>query len=214
MKNERRQNTENTPYGTAYERINGLMFPPCHPYHTSVIGSMADLDRASVADVQKFFATYYVPNNASMVIAGDFDPVKTRANVAKYFGSLPRRPPVPRKPPASLGYLGVKRLTLTDKVQAPKIIMAWHSPAAYKKGDAEMQLAASVLSDGLTSRLYQRLVVKDKLATDVSASQDDKLLGSLFYVDVTGTQGVDLKKLEQAIDSELVQVQEVRSYQG
>jgi predicted Zn-dependent peptidase len=203
VKNERRQNTENTPYGTAYEKINGLMFPVGHPYHTSVIGSMSDLDNASVADVQKFFATYYVPNNASLVVAGDFSPAKIKPYIAKLFGTLPRRPPVTRKPDVPVGYLGVKRLTLHDKVAAPKIIMVWHSPAAYKKGDAEIQLAASVLSDGISSRLYQRLVVKDKLATDVSAFQEERILGSLFYVDVTATVGADLKKLESAIDSEL-----------
>ena len=203
VKNERRQNTENTPYGTAYERINGLTFPAGHPYHTSVIGSMADLDRASVADVQKFFATYYVPNNASLVVAGDFDPAKIKPYIAKMFGTLPRRPPVPRKPSAPIGYIGVKTLTLRDKVQAPKLIMVWHSPAAYKPGDLEMQLTGSVLSDGLSSRLYQRLVVKDRLATDVSASQEERLLGSLFYVDVTATQGADLKGVKADVDDEL-----------
>ncbi len=203
VKNERRQNTENTPYGSAYERINGLMFPVGHPYHTSVIGSMDDLDRASVSDVQNFFATYYVPNNASLVVAGDFEPAKIKPYIAKLFSTLPKRPAVPRKPTVAVGYLGVKRLTLKDKVAVPKLIMVWHSPAAYKKGDVEMQLTGSVLSGGLSSRLYQRLVVKDKLASDVSAFQEERVLGSLFYVDVTATQGADLKKLERAIDQEL-----------
>jgi predicted Zn-dependent peptidase len=203
VKNERRQNTENSPYGSAYEAINGLMFPPGHPYHTSVIGSMADLDRASVSDVQKFFSTYYVPNNASLVVAGDFNPAKIKPLIAKLYGTLPKRPDVPRKPVPELQPMGIKRVTMHDKVEAPKIVMVWHSPAAYQSGDAEIKLAASVLADGLSSRLFQRLVVHDQIATDVSANQEDRLLGSLFYIDVTGVKGADLGKIELAIDDEL-----------
>jgi len=203
VKNERRQNTENTPYGKAYESINGLMFPSGHPYHTSVIGSMEDLDNATVKDVQGFFANYYVPNNASLVVAGDFDPKQIKPMIASLFGSLPRQNDVPRKSVPATNFHGVKRMTMVDQVQAPKSIMIWHSPAAYKPGDAEMNLAGSILSGGLTSRLYQRLVVKDKVATDVSANQNDLLLGSYFYVDATLAPGASQQKLEDAIDDEL-----------
>ncbi|AIE84141.1 M16 family metallopeptidase [Fimbriimonas ginsengisoli] len=205
VKNERRQNTENTPYGSAYEAINGLMFPPTHPYGHSVIGSMDDLDRASVKDVQNFFATYYVPNNASLVVAGDFDPKTVKPMIARLFGTIPRKKdPVHRTAPNPT-LPSVKRVKMTDKVQFPKTIMVWHSPAAYTPGDAEMRLAGAALSDGLTSRLYQRLVVKDKLATDVSAFQESRKLGSLFYVDSTAAQGVSLDKLEKAIDQTLAE---------
>ncbi|HLK15784.1 MAG TPA: pitrilysin family protein, partial [Fimbriimonadaceae bacterium] len=206
VKNERRQNTENTPYGRAYEALNGLMFPPGHPYHTSVIGSMEDLDNASVKDVQDFFATYYVPNNATMVVAGDFAPADVKAQVAKLFGTLPRANDVPRKfvPPAIL--TGVKRLTFIDDVRAAKVILAWHAPAIYHDGDAELNLAASILSDGVNSRLYQRLVVKDKLASDVSCSVDDRLLESLFLIDATALPGAPLDKLEHAIRDELARL--------
>jgi predicted Zn-dependent peptidase len=204
VKNERRQNTENTPYGTAYEAVNGLMFPPGHPYHTSVIGSMTDLDNASVQDVQAFFSRYYVPNNASLVVAGDFDQAATKALIDKYFGTLPRKPDVPRKPVPPLTPLGVKEVMFKDKVQVPKIIETWHSPAAYQPGDAEIQLAASVLADGVNSRLYQRLVVRDKLATAINAFQEERLLGSVFYIDATAAKGADLKKLRKAIDEELL----------
>lgn len=203
VKNERRQTTENTPYGKAYEAINGLMFPALHPYHTSVIGSMQDLDNASVQDVQAFFATYYVPNNASMVVAGDFKAAEIKPLIEKLFGTLPRKNDVTRKSIPPLNYHGVHRMTVIDQVQASKTIMVWHSPAAYQPGDAEMNLAASILTGGLNSRLYQRLVVKDKLATDVNANQNDLLLGSYFYIDATLAPGASQDKLEQAIDEEL-----------
>jgi zinc protease len=206
VKNERRQNTENTPYGTAYEAVNGLMFPPGHPYHTSVIGSMTDLDNASVKDVQDFFARYYVPNNASLVVAGDFDSKSIKNLIQQYFGTLPRRPDILRKPVPRLPPLGVKRIMFHDKVQLPKIIVTWHSPAAYQPGDAEIQLAASILSDGVNSRLYQRLVVQDKLATAVSAFQEQRLLGSVFYLDITAAQGVDLNRLLAVADEELTRL--------
>lgn len=203
VKNERRQNTENTPYGRAYEALNGLMFPPGHPYHTSVIGSMEDLDNASVKDVQDFFATYYVPNNGTLVVAGDFNPAEIKPTIARLFGTLPRANDVPRKFVPNPNFPGVKRLTFVDTVDAPKVVLAWHAPAIYHPGDADLNLAASVLSDGVSSRLYQRLVVKDKLATDVSCSVDDRLLGSLFLVDATAAKGAPLDALEHAIHEEL-----------
>jgi predicted Zn-dependent peptidase len=203
VKNERRQTTENTPYGKAYEALNGLMFPPLHPYHTSVIGSMQDLDNASVQDVQNFFATYYIPNNATMVIAGDFNSTTVKQQIATLFGTLPRQSDVQRKfvPPAH--FEGVKRLTFVDAVESSKVIMAWHSTAKYHSGDAELNLAASVLSDGVSSRLYQRLVVKDKLATDVSVYNDDRLLGGMFNVDATAAPGASLDRLEADVLDEL-----------
>jgi predicted Zn-dependent peptidase len=206
VKNERRQTTENTPYGKAEEAINGLMFPPLHPYHTSVIGSMENLDAASVQDVQNFFATYYVPNNASMVIAGDFNPADVKPIIAKLFGTLPRANDVQRKFVPNPSFAGIKRLTMVDAVEASKVLMIWHAPAEYHAGDADLNLAAGILSDGLSSRLYQRLVVKDKLVTDISASVDDRILGSLFVVDATAANGASLSKIEEEIKEELTRL--------
>lgn len=203
VKNERRQNVENTPYGKAYEAINAIMFPEGHPYGHSVIGSMSDLDNGTLQDVKDFFATFYLPNNASMVVAGDFDPKVIKPKIAEWFGTLPRRNDPPRPLTPAVNFRSVVRHTMVDQVQVPKSIMVWHSPAAYSPGDAEMQIAAAVLSSGLSSRLYERLVVKDKLATEVSAFQEQRRLGSLFYVDATAAPGVDQDKLEAAIDQEL-----------
>lgn len=203
VKNERRQNTENTPYGKAYEAIPSILYPVGHPYHNSVIGSMEDLDRASVKDVQDFFATYYVPNNAVLAVAGDFDPKEIKPYIASLFGAVQRKSDPIHALPSPIQMHGVRRVTFVDKVQASKVVMVWHSPVRYQPGDAEMELTGAILSDGLTSRLYQRLVVKDKLVSDISAGQDSKALGSQFYVDATVTPGVSLSKVEAAIDSEL-----------
>ncbi len=203
VRNERRENTENTPYGEAYEAINALMFPKGHPYSWSVIGSHSDLESAQVQDVKDFFDTYYVSNNASLVVAGDFNPAEIKPLIAKWYGTLPRKKDVPRRKIPALAFNSVKRVTLTDQVQYPKTIMVWHSPAAYKPGDIAMQLASGVLSNGLDSRLYERLVVKDKLASEVATFQEPRQLGSLFYVDATAADGVSLDKLEAAIDEEL-----------
>lgn len=203
VRNERRQNTENTPYGRAFEALNGLMYPAGHPYHTSVIGSHEDLEAASVKDVQDFFSTYYVPNNASMVIAGDFDPKEIKALIGKLFGTLPRRNDVPRKSVPAASFNGVRRMTMVDKVQASRTIMCWPSPAAYQPGDNELTLAGSILTNGVSSRLYKRLVVDEKLATDVSANQNSLLLGSTFLIYATAEKGASLDKIETIIDEEL-----------
>ncbi len=203
VKNERQQNVENTPYGKAYDTIPGLMFPKGHPYSTSVIGSMEDLDNATVQDVVGFFDTYYVPNNASMVIAGDFDSKTIKPLVAKLFGTLPRGNDIVRKPSSLAQLGGVKRTTMVDTVQSPKSIMVWHSPAAYKPGDVEMRLAGNLLGGGYTSRLYQALVLDKKVASDVVAYQYSLLLGSTFTVEVTAREGVTLDQVEKATDAAL-----------
>jgi len=200
VRNERRQNFENRPYGVSELRVYQLMFPEGHPYHRGVIGSHEDLEAATVEDVQSFFATYYLPSNASLVIAGDFNPANIKPVIEKWFGTLPRGSDVvhPVAPPVALE--GVRRLTMTDKVQFARTTFVYHSPGRFGPGDAEMDLAGNIMADGISSRLYQRLVYKDKLAVDVSASQESMLLGSLFRVEATASQGADLGVLEAAMD--------------
>ncbi|MEI7984557.1 MAG: pitrilysin family protein [Armatimonadota bacterium] len=200
VKNERRQNTENTPYGKAYEMINSLMYPKGHPYSTSVIGSHEDLSAASVGDVQSFFSTFYVPNNASLIVAGDFDPAKIKPLVNKLFGTLPRANDVPRKQVQPFTFPGAK-LTLVDAVSASKSVMVWHTPPTTKDGDIEMKIAAKVLGDGLASRLQETLVNKLGLATEASAGLDSKYLGSMFYIDATLAPAKKQGDMEKAIQS-------------
>jgi predicted Zn-dependent peptidase len=205
VRNERRQTSEMQPYGRADLMITELMFPPDHPYGHTVIGSHEDLEAASLRDVKDFFARYYVPNNASLVVAGDFKPEEIKPLIAKLFGTLPRgAQPVHRVAgPAQID--DVRRVTYYDQVQFARTTFVYHSPAHFQPGDAEMDLAAAVLTEGKSSRLYKRLVFEDKIATDVSASQSSMLLGSLFMIEVTAKQGVSLDKIEQVTDEVLAE---------
>jgi zinc protease len=206
VRNERRQRTENEPYGKVELRLPELLFPPGHPYHHPVIGSHEDLQAAEVADVKGFFKRWYVPNNASLVVAGDFDPAEIKPLIEKWFGSIPRTP-VPAAPAASPVKLGkIVRETIPDKVELGKVVMAWHSPARYASGDADLDLLSVVLTDGKASRLYKALVYDQALAQEVSAVQSSGDLSSYFEVEAIARPGVPLDKLEAAIDAELEKI--------
>ncbi|MBL8760063.1 MAG: insulinase family protein [Phycisphaerae bacterium] len=203
VRNERRQTTENVPYGKADDAQYQWMFPESHPYHNGVIGTHQDLEAANSQNVKDFFATFYAPGNASLVVAGDFDSKTIKPLIEKLYADLPRGN-TPRDRAVEPAHLDrVIRDTVLDKVQLPRISFVYHSPAAYKDGDAEMTLAASILAQGQSSRLYKRLVLGDQLAVDVSAFQDSNLLGSLFRVDVSAKPGTDLAKIEAIVDEEL-----------
>ncbi len=201
VRNERRQSYENAPYGKSELRVYELMFPPGHPYHIPVIGTHADLEAATVDDVKNFFATYYVPSNASLVVAGDFDPVEIKPLIEKLFGTLPRGSDVIHAHADPVTLDAVTRITETDQVQFARTSMVYHSPAHFAEGDAEADLTATILSAGISSRLYQKLVYENELATDVSAYQVSMLLGSLFYIQATARPGVELDTIEGAIDA-------------
>lgn len=207
VRNERRQTSENEPYGKVGLRLPELLWPEQHPYHHPVIGSHEDLAAANVDDVKGFFAQWYVPNNASLVVAGDFDPASARAFVEQYFGSIPARI-VPSAPtvPAATKLARVVRETIMDNVHLAKVVMAWQSPAHFAPGDAELDLVATVLYDGKASRLYRALVYDQSLAQDVSAMQESGDLGSRFVVEATARPGVPPKKLEAAMDVVLEQL--------
>jgi zinc protease len=203
VKNERRQSYENQPYGRAFLELATMLYPKTHPYSWPTIGSMEDLSAASYDDVVQFFKTYYVPNNASLAIAGDIDIPATRQLVEKWFGEVPRGadPPPIVAPAATLDE--VKKQTMTDRVQLPRIYLAWHSPALYSPGDAAMDLAANVLAGGKTSRLYKRLVYDMQIAQDVSAFQQSQALGSAFVIIATARPGQSLERIQSIIDEEL-----------
>jgi predicted Zn-dependent peptidase len=205
VRNERRQSYENRPYGMARLRTYELMFPEGHPYHLPVIGTHEDLEAATVDDVKNFFRKYYVPSNTSLVVAGDFDPEKIKPQVEKMFGALPRGSDVVHAKPEPVQLKGVTRLTMTDNVQFGRSTFVYHSPSQFQPGDAEMDLVAGVLSDGISSRLYQRLITDNPLALDVSAYQESNMLGSLFQVQATARGGVSLDDLEKAIDEVIQQ---------
>jgi zinc protease len=203
VKNEKRQSVDNQPYGQAFVELSSLLYPPGHPYSWPVIGSMDDLSAASFEDVARFFRTYYVPNNASLVIAGDIDLAQTRKLVEKWFADVPRGKPVEPLSPPSAVLDGVKRKTITDRVQLPRLYLAWHTPGLLKPGDATMDIVANLLSSGKNSRLYRRLVYDLEIAQDVTAFQQSQALGSNFIIMATARPGQDLGKIQAVIDEEL-----------
>jgi zinc protease len=203
VKNERRQSYENRPYGMAQLSLGENLYPPDHPYHWPVIGSMEDLSAASYEDVVDFFKKYYVPSNASLCIAGDIDPAKVRPLIEKWFGDVPKAASVPPMGVPAVSLTQEKRVQLEDNVQLPRLYMAWLTPATLTPGDAECDVLASILAGGKNSRLYKRLVYEMQIAQDVSAFQASSGLGSVFQVVATARSGHTLKELETVIIEEL-----------
>ncbi|GAB4327869.1 MAG: pitrilysin family protein [Candidatus Zixiibacteriota bacterium] len=206
VKNERRQGVDNQPYGKSYELMKPLLYPADHPYSWTVIGSMEDLSAASMEDVQNFFKQYYHPANASLCIAGDFDPAEAKRLVEQYFGPIPAGPMVDRKTDWIPSMDGERRAVAEDNVQLPRLYMAWHTPGYYKPGDAEFDLFAHVLTSGKTSRLYKELVYDKKMAQDVAAYQSSGELSSTFNIQVTAREGYTLDQIEQEVDRILAEV--------
>jgi zinc protease len=203
VRNERRQSVENRPYGIVEETLNHALFPKTHPYYAAVIGSHADIQNAKLADVRDFFTRFYGPNNASIVIAGDIDKAKTHALVAKYFGSFKRSAPVAHPHAATPPITRERRIMVPDRVELPRVYMAWLTPPAFQPGDAELAVAAQILAGGKSSRLYKSLVYQRQIAQEAAAAQNSNALTSTFIVDATARPGHDAAELEAAIDAEL-----------
>ena len=208
VKNERRQSYENAPYGKAFLRISELMYPQNHPYHWPVIGYMEDLSAASAEDVRDFFRTYYAPQNASLVVAGDIDPAEARGRSST--GSATSSPagrlaPLRCRPYRSRAW---SQKRSTDAVQLPRLFILWHTPPTYAPGDAELDVVSNILAGGKNSRLYKRLVYDMQVAQNVSASQNSGPLGSMYLIDIVArpssdTPAVALSKLKAIVDEEL-----------
>jgi len=203
VQNERRQSYENRPYGLAEENILERLYPPDHPYHWPVIGSMKDLDAATLEDVRRFFQTYYTPNNSTIAIAGDIAPREARALVERYFGDIPRGPAVTRTPPPPVHLTADVAAVLEDRVQLPRVYDAWHTVKAFADDDAALDVVANVLAGGRSSRLYRRLVYELQIATDVVAFQDGTRIDGKFEIFATARPGHDLAELQRVIDEEL-----------
>ncbi len=200
--NERRQSYENAPYAKAWLEIPPGMYPAGHPYAHPVIGSVEDIQAATLEDVRDFFDTYYAPANATLVVAGDFDPAAVKARIDQTFGLIPARPAPPAITVAPVSLPTQATVTLYDRVEVPKLILLWHSPSFLAPGDAEMDVTSSVLSKGKSSRLYKRLVYERQIASSVVAMQSSGL-ASLFIIEVTAERGSDLQALEAAVDEVL-----------
>ena len=207
VKNERRQGVENRPYGMAQVVLGETLYPEGHPYHWPVIGYMPDLTAASHEDVVAFFKKFYAPSNASLVVAGDIDPVRTRALVEKWFSDVKAAPaPEPMVIPG-VALTSVRKKTITDRVQLPRVYLAWLTPPHLKPGDAALDVVADVLAGGKNSRLYKRLVYEMQIAQDVNAFQASAALGSSFQIVATARPGHTVAELQKVIDEELQKLQ-------
>jgi zinc protease len=202
--NERRQNYENRPYGLAGMAVVEALYPPDHPYHWLTIGAPADLCAATLDDVRTFFQTYYRPRNASLALAGDVHTAEALDLADRYFGSIEagdEPPPVDVPEPRAIA--GDVRLLIEDRVELPRLYLAWHSPSLFGEGDAELDLVADVLAGGKTSRLYRSLVYEQRIATEVAASQNSREAGSFFQVVATAAPGRTVAELDAAMTREL-----------
>jgi zinc protease len=208
VKNERRQRVDNVPYGKSDETILAALYPKGHPYSWPVIGSMADLSAATLADVKNFFRTYYAPNNATLVIAGDFNVDSAKALVKHYFGDIPRGPRIPPRPsPAPVVIPRDTFLVLQDRVQLPRVYYTWPSVKNFAHDDAALNVLASVLADGKNSRLYKRLVYDMQIAQDVNAYQSGEHLAGYFQIIVTPRKGIAPARIDSLVRLELVKLQ-------
>ncbi|MDA1183862.1 MAG: pitrilysin family protein [Acidobacteria bacterium] len=203
--NERRQNYENRPYGLAVVALTATLFPETHPYHWPTIGSADDIRAMRLEDVQAFFRTFYHPANASLTLAGDIDTDRAFDLADAYFGELPPGP-LPAKVGATAELGSEVRLVLEDRVEMPRLYMAWLSPAMFDQGDAEMDLLGDLLANGKTSRLYRTLVYERRVALDVSAYQRSQELAGSFLLVATAAPGGSLPDIAAHIDEELQRV--------
>jgi zinc protease len=206
VKNERRWSVDNQPYGTWWEKLPALTFPPSHPYHHSLIGSMEHLSEASLEDVAEFFSTWYTPDNAVLTIAGDFDATEARALVHEYFGAIPRHAAPPARPSFAVParFPAPLREVVEDDVQLPRAIVAMRIPACGSDAWYAGSVAAAVLGMRKGSRLYRRLVREQRVAADAGAYTFDLTKGAdLFVVDATANGEISADVLERAVHAEL-----------
>jgi zinc protease len=207
VKNERRQSVENRPYGSAEVVLGEMLYPPGHPYHWPVIGYMEDLTAASYDDVVAFFKKYYAPANASLVVAGDIRTADARKLVEKWFSDVK---PGPRPEPMTIpgaALTTVQKKTITDRVQLPRLYLAWLTPRHFEPGDAALDMVADILAGGKNSRLYKRLVYDMQIAQDVNAFQASAALSSSFQIVATPRPGHTAAELQKVIDEEIEKLQ-------
>jgi zinc protease len=206
VKNERRRGVDNQPYGSWDERLQALTFPEGHPYHHPILGSMDDLNDASLADVSDFFASHYAPNNVALTIAGDFDPSVAHALVETYFGPIPANPTL-RHAPLTLpeaGFGAEMRETVLDRVPVPRLYAGCRTPAFGSAGFTALEVAMDLLGAGRASRLYRALVRDQQLAQDVFCFAFPEIGdAAIFVMLVTARPGIGQDVLEAAMWSEV-----------
>lgn len=206
VKNERRQRYDNAPYGLAWQLVNENLYPEEHPYHWPTIGYMDDISAMTLEDVRDFFNRYYIPNNASLVIAGDIDQEAVMERVERYFGDIKagEQPVSPEVPEFSLKEN--KHIVHEDNVQLPKMYIAWHSIPAYKENEAALDVLAHLLAGSKNSRLYKTLVFEQQTAQSISAFQYSSSLDGMFVIVANPKPGVTPETLKNSIMDEITRV--------
>jgi zinc protease len=206
VKNERRWSVDNQPYGTWDERIQDKLFPADHSYHHSTIGSMEDLDAASLEDVSEFFASYYAPNNAVLTVAGDFEPGTAMQMIERHFGPIPANPAIPPAPDMSVApnLGGEIREVVADRVPLPRVYFAFRMPVFGTNAFEALTVASDLLGTGRASRLYRSLIRERQLAQDVSVFPFPIVGGaSMFTMWATARPGISHEQLEGALMAEV-----------
>ncbi|MGQ0542503.1 MAG: M16 family metallopeptidase [Blastocatellia bacterium] len=206
VKNERRQRYDNQPYGTAFEKIFANIYPANHPYNWTTIGSLEDLSAASMDDVKSFFRQYYVPNNASLVIAGDFDEKQARTWVEKYFGPIARGADITRPKPEMPKISGEIRKTYEDSVQLPRLYSVWTTAPANSADEAALDIMTNILSSGRGSRLQSNLVYGKQLSQDIGSFNFALEVAGMLIVQSTARPGKSLDEIEKEINAELERI--------
>jgi predicted Zn-dependent peptidase len=203
VRNERRQRYDNVPYTKSMFALHDALYPGDHPYRYLTIGRHEDLEAAKVDDVKKFFKTWYVPANATLTLAGDFDSAQTKQMIEKWFGSFPASAK-PQLVTVPAPVVAAKEFTVEDSfAKLRQITFAWHSPAAYQEGDAELDIAADALATEGTGRLYKTLVYDKQLAQTVRASQSGMTFSGQFTITVTLRTGAELDEVKKLLVAEL-----------
>ncbi|MGH9968674.1 MAG: M16 family metallopeptidase [Pyrinomonadaceae bacterium] len=203
VKNEKRQNYDNRSYGLVSAKINETLYPPDHPYHWLTIGSLDDLTAASLEDVKDFFRRYYTPANASLAIAGDFNPAEARRLVEKYFGKIASGPAITQPNPPHPRLTETKQISMQDRVALPRIYLIWPTHASYDKDEAPTDALANILGGGKSSRLYKALVYDRQIAQDVFAGNNTQEIAGQFQIVATARPGKTTEELQSAINAEV-----------
>ncbi|HVF97089.1 MAG TPA: pitrilysin family protein [Flavisolibacter sp.] len=202
VQNEKRQG-ENEPYAVTWELTTKNTYPAGHPYSWTVIGSMEDLNAASLDDVKEWFKTYYGPNNAVIVLAGDIDAQTALEKVKKYFGAIPPGPPIAKHEAWIAKMKETKSGEAQDRVPQPRLQKTWNVPQWGTKEAAYLQLLSRILTNGKSSRLYKRLVYDDQITTNVFSYLDNREISGQFYIQADAKPEVPLDKVETAVNEEL-----------
>ncbi len=206
VKNERRQNYDNVPYGTAYEKIAREVYGAGHPYSWPVIGSMEDLSAARLEDLETFFTTYYAPNNACIVLSGEFDPAQALQWIELYFGEIPGGPPPSRVPAAPPEIRRDIRIVSRENVQLRRIFLTWPGAPRATREDALLDVLTTILSSGKNSRLYRPLVFEKKIAQSVVAYTEGREIAGTLTIDVTARPGESLEGIAQCVHGEIARL--------